>query len=183
MSRGLKHRRTYCLDTGPLLDHFLLSLFERKGRQMPAPLLGKVKSLSNQLLREEFKRFVESRGPFVTAPGVFIELDRHIQDACAKQQRHGRSRSAEELPYVSDFREFLQQEFKRLRFEERLVPVERLWPEDLKRFGPVDASLMHLVREDGAMTLVTVDSALRGACLKYGLPCQSVPELLGEDAP
>jgi hypothetical protein len=180
MSRTLKLRRTYCFDTGPLLDHFLLAFFARKGRQAPGPLLGKVKALTHQLLREEFERFIESRGPFVTAPGVFIELDRHIQEVCAKQTMHGRTRSEEELPYVSDFREFLQQEFKRLRFKEMPVPVEKLRTEELKRFGPVDASLMHLVRENGAMTLVTVDSALRGACLKLGLSCQSVPELLGE---
>jgi hypothetical protein len=183
MSRALKLRRTYCLDTGPLLDHLLLAFFEREGRQPPEPFSGKVKVLRNQSMKEEFSRFLQSRGPFVTSPGVFIELDRHVQDACAKQKRHDRTHSVEELPYVSNFREFLQQEFKRLRFEERLVPVEKLRLEELKRFGPVDASLMQLVREDRAMTLVTVDSALRGACLKYGLPCQSIPELLGEDTP
>lgn len=162
-----KRRSTYCLDTGPLLDYFLLEFFEQAGKQMPPQLASAVRLMhSNERLKGSFEKLLKTQGPFLTSPGVFIELCRHVQA--------GRE-------YAAELREFFQQRFQRLRIEERHVSVEALDPRLLKDYGPVDASLMTLAQQEPRekRVLVTMDQPLYGACVKHRVRCMDVHELTG----
>jgi hypothetical protein len=166
-----KSRWKYCLDTGPLLDHFILSFFEERRASLPTRLAGLVQFLgSNPQLRERFRTFLQCNSPFVTCPGVLVEVEKHFQ-------------RADETGQLSAFREFLKTQVVRLNIEERLVPWGRLEVEELKSFGSVDASLVALMRssEEGPLKLVTGDERLYRACLKRELSCMYVHQLLDDD--
>jgi hypothetical protein len=167
-----KSRRwKYCLDTGPLLDHFVLSFFEERERLLPQKLAKKVKFMGNNpQLRNRFRNFLQGENAFVTCPGVLLEVEKHFQ-------------SADDAGHLGSFREFLRQQVEKLNIEERLVPWGRLEVEELKLFGSVDASLMALLRgaEEDTLKLVTMDEILSSECTKRRLHCMDVHQLLDDE--
>jgi hypothetical protein len=166
----IKPRTRYCLDTGPLFDHLLLSFFEGKVESIPSGLDKKLLHLGNPFLWAQFKRHLRRSKALVTCSGVLVEVDKHFRLSGPNKELRSR------------FREFVQKQVKEeLKIEESSVRWEQLDTEELKIFGPVDSALLMLLRRDHETTLVTHEEALRKWCIQQHLSCTSVYELL-EDA-
>jgi hypothetical protein len=69
----------YCLDTGPLFDHLLLSFFEGKVESIPSGLDKRLLHLSDPFLWEQFKKHLRRSKALVTCSGVLLEVDKHFR--------------------------------------------------------------------------------------------------------
>lgn len=163
----IKPRTRYCLDTGPLFDHLLLSFFGGKVESIPSGLEKKLLHLSDPFLWEQFKKHLHRSKALVTCSGVLVEVDKHFRLSGPNKELRPR------------FREFVQKQVKEeLKIEESPVRWEQLDTGELMRFGPVDSALLVVLRREHEMTLVTEDERLHRWCLERRLSCLHVYELL-----
>ncbi len=169
----LMRQRTYCLDTGPLFDHFVLSFFEKRNEAVPHGLARKLRYLgSNPYLQARYRELLRRSKALVTHSGVLLEVDWWFENYVGDKK------------LVPVFKEFLQTQIELLKIEEILVSWGQLDVEELKEFGPVDSALIALLRvkQERELKLVTGDSRLRNWCLQRRLHCLEVHELLKKDA-
>lgn len=165
-------RWKYCLDALPLVDHFLLAFFEERRAPLPPELEKKVRILgTDRRLRNKFQELLQRSPGLVTCQGVLLEVDWWFEASVGDKS------------LVRHFRTFLQKQIRLLNIEERLVPWGQLETEELEIFGPVDATLIALLRgeQERTLKLVTGDEKLRQQCFKQRLSCIHVCELLNED--
>lgn len=163
----------YCLDTGPLLDFLLLRFdaFVTNGRETPIArhepsqqFRDKVKVLKTPELRQAFERFLAKRKPFVTVPGVLVEIHRHARTLPGLDLKRFWARAQDELGMLGII--------------ERSVPLTQMDASMLSEFGPVDESLV--VVSKTRLALVTLDTKLYGQCRTRDVRCLTVEEIAKE---
>ncbi len=160
---GYQRQELLILDTGPIRElvtfHAVEHLrFEKLRRHMEF-----IKD------RESYRtctRFIASFAKRTTSALVAVELHRWIRDTDPGGQGRLWNR--------------VYEEFQQMDMSEEMVQLVGMDGALVTRFGPVDVSLLELVRRHASHKplLLTTDSALKGECTKAGLYVRHLREVM-----
>lgn len=162
----------YVLDTGPLIDFFVLTFEEETGARW---LRGCVPPQGVRFPAERglFETFLqERRGWLLTAPGVVAELENHVQRLVNRCKPHNLQDA-----FRARFWGLVCDRWRAWDIREAPVSLSELDPEIVAKHGPVDASLLRLVQaaaKGERRVLLTNERALFGLCVKQRLPAHIV---------
>ncbi len=150
------------LDTGPLLD-FLLHRFMVRYHWQRIPFHQWVILDSNAA--ERFGRILVRWKPIIVPTGILLELERH--------------RQRNDLP-LNQFWMMAREEIVSITYDEPSPRILDLPEVDLYRFGPVDATLLHIASrpESKPATIVTADGPLYQECLERSIRPLWIDEIL-----
>ena len=168
-------REHFLLDTGLLLDFFVLQYMAEASREWPDTTF-EFQALRTQVDREDFQKFVRAnRGHLGTSSGVVTEVHRFLQRA----ERGCEWRLRNDLR--QRFWRLVRTTFRDLELTERAVPLIEVAEEVLIAHGPVDAGLFELARRSirhQVVVLLTADSELLELCKRHELQAEYVQDRL-----
>ena len=164
-------RRTYIFDTNVLFDYLVGHYAVEHGRQR---LWAHARFLSTEQRWLRFREFLRRCYPFVTVPGVLVELEYRF--------RHLESQRAWGHADRTPFWRLVRRELPTSRMAEECVLLGDMALEVLGEHGPVDAALLAVglryVGEHRNVAIVTEDGPLRGRCRSHEVPAVSMYELM-----
>lgn len=175
-SDGRVVREHFLLDTGPLLEFFVVRYEVESRRQWPDRTF-QFHALLTPLDRDDFQKFVRAnRGDLGTSSGVVTEMHRFLREAedrCHSQQVQQDLRRR--------FWGLVCATFRDVGIAEETISVVNLGEDVLVEYGPVDAGLFELAKRSvkhRRRVVLTADRRLLELCLQHGLPAEYVGDRL-----
>lgn len=160
----MEEHRLPIIDTGPLLDFLFIRCNEELGWKH---LSGAIQFLKSHRQIKRFEDFLKTKKPILTTPGVIAEIQSGSRREKCDQPRFWR---------------FARNELLNIGIQEDIIRLAEMIEGDVISFGPVDASLLKLLKEklSHGGFLVTSDESLWRRCHESLLRVKWLQEIIEE---
>lgn len=173
----MSHRSRFILDTGPLLDFFILCYQAETGQQWWARS-KQLHALHTPSDCDRFRDFLaRNPGNLLTSPGVIAELQRHIRDA----EKHVRTSDNAFRERIWDI---IHRELGRWQITEDTVSLLDMNLAQVKALGPGDVGLIELAKRSSKKgvraVVLTIDRKLLKRCIEEDVSAEYVADVMAQ---